>query len=246
MEYDAVFTRRGQSYAYAVNAYPDALAEEFAVAAEMCAADAGQTVINIPGACVDISRYLPRGVHYAAYETNVTFARLAELPTCTWTSIPVASASADRVLSLASLHHADADERRAFYTEVRRVLRPNGGAFIIGDVVAQSPQAAWLNEFVNTWNSVGHTGKFWSEADVGLLKECGFTTVETTLRTYRWGFKDRHEMTDFCRHLFGLDKADDATIYSGLQTYLSATETGFDWTLVYFNAKVGQVPSLSA
>lgn len=238
MDYDNVFTVRGKDYAYAVSTYPDALSEEFMIAAQMCDAKSGMKVVNVPGACVDISKYLQKDVQYIAYETNAVFAELSGLPTCSWSSIPCENSSVDRVISLASLHHATNEERTTFYYEARRILKDDG-YLIIGDVYAKSDQAGWLNTFVNEWNSVGHAGKFWDLDDVALIESCGFS-VNPVLQTYRWNFESRDAMIDFCRRLFGLDLASDYVIYSGLKTYLNASDTGFEWSLLYFIAKADQ------
>ena len=237
MEY---FTERAKSYNYAVNKYPNILKNELRTAANMCDLQDGERILNIPGACVDITPYIKKQVDYKAFEINKKFAELTNLPICTLAEVPVPTGSADKVLSLAALHHCSEEERAIFYAEVRRILKPDG-TFILGDVLRGSVVDDWLNIFVNAHNPIGHNGLFFNEADVDLLAAAGFS-VTTTIKRYRWDFENQAAMIDFCRHLFGI-VADDVTLLNGLTHYLGATDTGFDWELIYFIAKVSPTPS---
>jgi len=237
MEY---FTERAKSYTYAVEKYPNVLANELRTAVEMCDIQDGDIIVNLPGACVDISPYITKQVNYKAFEINKKFAELTNLPVCTFHNIPVSTGSADKFLSLAALHHCSDEIRAVFYAEIRRILKPDG-TFILGDVLRGSAVADWLNIFVNDHSPQGHSGEFWSNADVELLEAAGFS-VTTIVKQYRWDFENQAAMVDFCRHLFGI-VADDATILNGLTRYLGANDTGFDWELIYFIAKVSPTPS---
>lgn len=230
MDYDLVFSKRAAQYNFATKTYPHVLVNELRTAAEMVDAANDTVVVNMPGACVDISPYLDSGVIYKPYETNAVFAKVASVAHSEFGVIPEADASVDTVLSLASLHHSTDLERSVFYKEVLRVLKP-GGKMVIGDVIFGSPQDLWLNTFVRKYN--GHDGKFWSLADAELM--LGFT-VTAFVKKYRWTFNGFEEMVDFCRNLFGLDSASDKEIVDGLEKYLGADGTGFDWSLMYFIA----------
>ena len=162
MDYDIIFENRAIDYNYAVNKYPNVLHNELSTAASMVDAKENEIIVNIPGACVDISKYLPSSVIYKPYETNKIFSLVSGTPYSANFNIPEPSESIDKVISLASLHHSTDEERLEFYKTVYRCLKP-GGRLIIGDVSSGSPQDKWLNEFVHSYN--GHNGKFWSDDD---------------------------------------------------------------------------------
>ena len=230
MDYDATFKNRAAEYNYAVQKYPRVLINELSTAAHMVDAKPNEVIVNIPGACVDISKYIPESVVYKPYETNRSFSLVTGIPYSANFCIPEPPNSVDKVVSLASLHHSTEEERIDFYKSVHMCLKP-GGKLIIGDVHVGSREDKWLNGFVNRFN--GHNGKFWSEDDIKLMT--GFN-VTTEIKCYPWTFASRNEMVDFCKHLFGLKNASDAEIEEGLQKYLMASDTEFDWSLIYFMA----------
>lgn len=244
MDYNSVFTHRASSYIFAIQKYPHVMEEEFRTAAAMCQLKETDTLIHIPGACENVVQYIPKGVTYLPFETNKVLGTMMNVPICTFSSIPSKDTSVDKVLSLASLHHLTDEERTVFYKEVKRILRPSG-MFIIGDVGVGSKEAEWLNVFVDKYNPLGHCGKFWDTSDIQLLKDVGFD-VDMEIKSYHWNFPDKDSMIEFCKYLFGLDKATDEEIVEGLVKYVDVDfiKCRFKWELVYFTAKVSPVFSL--
>jgi SAM-dependent methyltransferase len=240
MDYDKTFDTRGHKYKYATETYPRVLDSEFQTAIDMCELEPGMILVNIPAACVPLHKYLPADMEigYIPLESNKNFAELTGVPYSPLDSIRLPDKSADVIVSLASLHHASDAERRDFYRECRRVIRP-GGRLVIGDVMRGSTQDGWLNTFVNMYNSAGHNGQFWSGEDARLLEACGFK-VTTKNPMYTWDFESNVSMIDFCKNLFGLDRATDAQIEQGLVQYLGAWNCSIPWQLIYFIATVVQ------
>jgi hypothetical protein len=239
MDYNSTFEKRGKDYCYAIQTYPNAMDEEFRNAVDICKLSKNDILLNIPSACIPIENYftIPPKEYYK-FETNEAFANLVGENVCSWTAIPLPDSSCSKILCLASLHHSTNEERELIYKEFLRLLSKEG-SFIIGDVLKDSPQDKWLNEFVNQYNSNGHKGQFWSEHDLSFFHKLGLS-VSMEQRTYPWKFSCKKDMVDFCKHLFGLDLATNDIIEKGLHYYLNATDTEFNWTLLYFTATRSQ------
>lgn len=240
MDYNATFEKRGHLYKYAIETYPFVLTNEFQTTVDMCNIKSDDILLNIPAACVPLNRHFKtQPKKYIQYETNTPFAKLLCVEQCELDKIPEKSNTVDTIITLASLHHTTEAERHAFYNECNRILKPNTGKLIIGDVIKGSKQDNWLNIFVNKYNSAGHNGTFWNESDINLLHECGFEAT-TCIKSYSWTFESETKMIDFCKNLFGLDLASESDIKNGIETYLQPYKLDdkihFDWSLIYFTA----------
>lgn len=182
MDYHNTFIKRADTYTYAVTTYPHVMDNEFKTAVDVCNIQLTDVIINIPAACVPLDMYFQiRPKKYIEYETNKSFAERVNMQYCSFFNIPEPDETIDKIISIASLHHMTVNERDIFYKECRRLLCQNG-QFIIGDVQDTSKESIWLNEFVNTYHSLGHRGLFWSEADRNLLEQNGFM-VDIQLKT---------------------------------------------------------------
>jgi SAM-dependent methyltransferase len=232
MEYKEQFSKRADSYFLAMSTYPDVMKEEFQTAVNSLNLQGGETVVNIPGGCVNLERFFDSTIQCLSFEIDERFAKKVGQPVCSLSAIPCPNASIDRVITVAALHHSSKEERRQFYKEIKRILKSDG-LFVIADVLEGSSQDKWLNGFVNQYNSLGHKGTFWSEKDKSLLEEEGFS-VQMVTKSYAWRFVDREAMVVFSKDLFYLDKANLGEINEGLTSILQATETTIPWTLAYF------------
>jgi SAM-dependent methyltransferase len=232
MEYGTLFSKRATTYLHALKTYPAVLANEFRAAVEKCQLQQDDTLLLIPCSCEHIQPWLPSTVKCIEYETNAELAAATDKPYCQFSAVPLPNASVTRILSLATLHHLTTEERAAFYKEAMRLLKPDG-KLILGDVIQGSPQDRWLNLFVDTFNSYGHKGRFFTEADAALLESAGFQ-VDIQHAEYTWDFKSQEEMVVFCRNLFHLDRATDADIKEGLQTHFDISNNTLQWKLIYF------------
>lgn len=232
MEYYTIFSKRAASYVHALKTYPAVLTNEFKTAVIMCDLEDNDNLLLIPCSCEHIQPWLPPSVNCIEFETNEVLAAMTKKAYCQFHTIPLPDTSVNCVLSLATLHHLTDEERLAFYKEAKRLLQP-GGKLVLGDVLKGSEQDGWLNTFVNTYNSCGHQGRFFTEHDSKLLEAAGFT-VDIKYPEYIWDFETYDERIDFCRHLFHLDLASNEEIHQGLQTYFKTTTPTIPWKLVYF------------
>jgi SAM-dependent methyltransferase len=247
MDYNNTFTKRGKDYKYAIDTYPNAMDDEFRIAINICQIEESDIVLNIPSACIPIEKYFDtHPICYYQFETNEDFANLVGHKICSWTNIPLSNETCTKILCLASLHHSTNEERQVIYRECWRLLKP-GGKLIIGDVAKGSNQDKWLNIFVNKYNSNGHNGKFWDDDDTFLLKQAGYTNIQIQNQEYFWKFPSNEGKLDFCKHLFGLDLANNELIQDGLSIYLnnSKDDLNIKWNLIYFIATKPQNISLN-
>ncbi len=226
---------------YAINKYPDALTQEFEAAAQIVLETNPTVVLNMMAGGVPLDKYLPSTIEYHAFECNKEFAELTHAHFCTLEHINMPDNSVGTIVNIASLHHSNEEERALFYKESLRILKP-GGYLVIGDVLKDSRQDAWLNVFVDKHNSRGHAGNFWSSDDCNLLRRSGFSNVVFSIKSYNWSFENMDTCIDFSKHLFGLDLATVEEIADGLAAYLEP-QTNNDggvvlpWSLGYFVAQ---------
>jgi SAM-dependent methyltransferase len=233
--YDQAFASeaRAESYVGAMADYPEAMRCEFeALASFVRAGSPPGLVVQPQAAGCALPTFLPDlpwADRVRAFESNAHFVaacaryqqgRVEQAPP---DALPLPDACADAVLFSAVLHHADAAERRRIYAEALRVLRP-GGRIVVADVIAGSPQDAWLNGFVDAHNPLGHRGMFFTEADAAGLAEAGFVRVAAERRAYPWRFAGPAQRRDFLRRLFYTPGVSDAE----METALPACFPGLD------------------
>ncbi len=244
-DYNTTFLKRGAEYMHAINKYPNALSIEFQTAAQIVLDTNPSVVLNMMAGGVPLDKYLPSNIQYHAFECNKEFAEMTGTQYCTLMRIDMPDNSVDTIVNIASLHHSSDSERALFYKECLRILKP-GGHLVIGDVIKETPQDAWLNTFVDRFNSRGHKGNFWSSADCNLLRDSGFNNVVFKTLCYDWSFENMHCCIDFSKYLFGLDLATAADIYAGLTELLAPqTKNGkvtLPWKLGYFVSQKGLYP----
>lgn len=225
-------TNRALNYKYAMDKYWKCLDMEFITALNFLNLKKGDSFVNFAAGGIPMDKYLPPDISYLPVEINKDFAEIYNYPLCTFNYLPFDNKSIDKILVLASFHHASEEERILFYKESLRILR-NNGMVVISDVITDSLQGRWLNEFVNKYNSHGHKGVFMNQKDIDLMKKSGFNNVFYYTSEYSWNFNNECEMVDFTKHLFNLDLADDKIILDGIHTYFG-DKLKFPWKLAYF------------
>ena len=237
MDYNQSFANRVNQYDYAITKYPDTLKEEFRTAIEICKIKDTDILLNILAGGIPLDKYFTTKPYlYRKYEINKLFSESDNMLLCQLNNIQEESDTIDTILVLASLHHINHLERQDFFEECFRILKPVTGKFIIGDVIEDSKEAKWLNEFVNKYNPQGHNGLFFSNKDKVSIETARFKT-EIEIKSYPWIFNNEEELVDFCRNLFGLDLATDYEILEGIKQYLNVEKKEkyiINWTLIYF------------
>ena len=210
MDYIQSFKERYKKYLYAVDTYPNVMENEFKIASEMMQIENNNVILNIPAAGTDLKKYIyeeenenKNNIIYHEFETSPEFSTLG-YKLCSYDNIPLENNPVDRIIVLASFHHVSLEERPKIYREFKRIMKDNNSLLVIGDVIKDSKQDKWLNEFVNKWNSRGHKGIFFdlsSSYDKNLLEKEGFS-VEIQKKKYTWEFSNENEMVDFVINLF--------------------------------------------
>lgn len=236
MDYLDSFNNRAHSFVKAVNKYPNTLKDEIDTAINMLDLQQNDVLLNVFAGGFPIDEYIDKelNITYHAIDTHEDFISNS-IKHFSFDKIPFPSNSINKIICLATLHHLSLDERNIIYSEFYRILVP-GGMLVIGDVIHDSSQAKWLNEFVNNHNSNGHKGLFFTYSDTHFLQNQNFKVV-WTLQHYNWYFSDDLSLIDFCKLLFGLDLCkDDEYLLYNIKTYLDYKDGCIPWSLIYFNA----------
>jgi len=241
-DYRNIFDERGRAYDAAMRSVPGARRHEFANTLAFLDLRPGETLCDMPSGGGYVHAFLPEGVDLVSIETSRVFyeqcgerspgrRHLSALD-----SLPLSDASVDAVMSLAGLHHLD--DRTGPFREAFRILRP-GGRACFADAQAGSPVAHFLNGFVHEHSSMGHTGRFLDDAARRELEAVGFRMAAVEARKYAWEFPDAASMVDYCRDLFGIDRADADDIHDGITRILGVEERAgchMSWELLFLLA----------
>lgn len=222
-EYEDIFKKRGDLYHHSMLLCPNAREDEFAALIKTIPENQRGLLLDIPSGGMYLKPYLDKShpnLKYEGFDPSPQFTSLHaglqesfEFQNLHWED-----EYADIVVTLAATHHIT--EREKYYQEAYRILKP-GGIFIVGDVLEGSKQHTFLNGFVNDHNSMGHLGTFLNEEkELQSFSNVGFKKNEFKAHNYQWNFKNLTQCTEFCRGLFGLDKANKEQISRGLDTYL--------------------------
>lgn len=236
-EYAEVFDERGQSYHRAMRRFPDARAEEFRQAVRRAGLGRGTRVADVPAGGGYLRDFLPRGCTWHGHEPSAGFSLHGggAGPSAGMTLIPLPwpSDSMDVTISIAGIHHTA--DKQGLFAELRRVTRP-GGRLVLSDVESGSPQAQFLDGFVDAHTSTGHRGLYLDDATERELASVGWRLIDSELVRFHWVFGHRDELAAFCRDLFGLRDVGAAEILAAVENELGMDDlddgrAGMRWAL---------------
>jgi len=247
-DYTRTFEARGDAYNAAHGLAPGARVSERALLLERLDLAPGLAILDVPaggGYVADGLRAAEPSLRVVSVEPAARFAagidrRFARVRG-SLDRLPVGDARFDRVASLAGTHHLE--DRLAFFRECRRVLRP-GGRFVVADAAEDTPVASFLNGPVDRYSETGHAGRFFAAGEAArLLADAGFAAVEEELVQFAWRFPDLDTLVAFAHSLFGLTRADRATVERVLRQHFAlevdATGARLPWSLLYARGVAG-------
>jgi len=219
-DYRQIFALRGERYLRALNRYPGARAEEFVAAVAAALLLPGQRIIDVPAGGGMLQQFLPADCSVVRLECASGFSQgtnvrsHARADAGSW---PLVDACADRVISVAGVHHLQ--DKRGFYQEAFRCLAP-GGALLLAEVAEESPVAAFLDGFVDAHNSEGHRGSYLNELTLDQLQQAGFAIDSVNDACYQWCFDDEQALVSFCSDQFGLQSLPHRRFVEEVSGYL--------------------------
>lgn len=240
-DYNEIFSARAKQYHLAMQTCPKARDAEFLALLQDLPATAID-VLDVPAGGGYLARYLHSPLHLTSCDFSQGFVETG-MPLANPQTLPYAADTFDAVLSLTGLHHISFEDQNAFLRESHRVLRSKG-SFLVGEVLRGSPVDAFLNDFVHQNNSQGHSGVFFDEGFKVQLADAGFEQISMCVRSYMWQFANVASMLFYCKNMFGIDKASNSELDSGLREYLNYHQAPngmvqLPWQLVFYHAQKG-------
>lgn len=240
--YHDIFDLRGQSYNAAMERFPEARDIERKKLLDLLAPEPGERIIDAPAGGGYLADALAKmGANPICIEPSENFAEPLSGRFETYLSdifqLPEIPSRADKVGSLAGLHHLETQQIQAFFDCSYQALKP-GGVIAVADVMQGTPVAEFLNGPVDQWTETGHKGMFFKSGDLKILMaRAGFKNITETHEEFLWNFATFDEMVICCQLLFGLVKADRMEVSSTLVEMLGITDTptgvGLKWSLLY-------------
>lgn len=233
--YREIFKTRGHAYDQAMQLCPDAREQEFKQLFSGIALADIATVLDIPSGGGYLQRYLPAGCQLHNMDPCENFKASAGGRSIDLEQAVLPADSYDAVVCLAAIHHIS--NKESFITALLNALS-GGGYLLIGDVAAESGEAAFLDQFAGRFNQTGHQGDYLVARQVPEYLQA----VEADLLSYKmrdcfWAFADEGQMLMFCRLLFGLQRVADKALLKALNDFIGVSyqhdSVLLRWQLLY-------------
>lgn len=240
--YSEIFDIRAQMYHRAMERFPSVRRHEFMLPLSKLAPFSQGVLVDVPSGGGYLGHYLSEKVTLCCLEPSEEFSVICGMNGYssmhyTADSFPLKDEFADGLISIAGLHHIK--DKVTFFSEAYRVLK-NGSRACFTDVKAGSSVALFLDDIVDRYTSTGHYGYYLSDHTLDEIQKGGFTDVEVSTLSYPWVFDDVESMVEFCKLLFGMEKASLDQVHNGIEKYLTYTDCEghvfLDWQLEFFTA----------
>ena len=236
-DYQIIFQKRAADYHYAMQQFPEARKYEFDNLFSGINFENNFHLLDVPSGGGYSRNYIPKNTKVTLGDFSEGFA-IDEIKLVTPEKLPFESNTFDAVFSLSGMHHLK--DVPQFIRECLRVTK-TGGCFIFADVKKGTSVDVFLNEFVNTYNSLGHKGDFFQETSFKDFTDIQSCISNCQYNDYPFLFDNVSEMITFFKLFFGLDKATDSIIHEGIKNILGIKTTSkgieVNWGLLLFQLK---------
>jgi SAM-dependent methyltransferase len=236
MDYSSIFEQRGHEYHLAMQLAPNARRLEFETLFQAQPVKENEVLFDIPSGGGYLASHISVPVTYKGYEFSQGFANENSIVQLLSMDQPWPIGQADRVVSLAGLHHhADPLEVMA---RLKTHVKPNGWLHI-ADVAAGSQVGEFLNGFVDLANPMGHKGIFLPVERSRYPNTWKISRLETC--SCPWHFSSISEIKLFCKLMFGLNPNCDDNLIQALEKTIGIDHTKnglvLNWELLYLDVK---------
>ena len=236
--YADIFNQRGADYHNAMKLIPGARDLEFLNLLDRVSLKDEMVIVDIPSGGNYLANYINQKVQIKPLETSEVFANLGNSKVCNWAEIPLEDNSADIIFCCAAFHHVIEEDRKKFMKEASRILK-NDGKLVIADVKLGSSSDHFLNDFVDSKNSLGHQGVFMDHNFAATYQLPSLISTESKYVQFPWVFSENKETAiEYLKLMFGLDLASSDEIENEIVNSLNFslnTDKKFqiDWALNY-------------
>ncbi|MFZ2724932.1 MAG: methyltransferase domain-containing protein [Methylococcaceae bacterium] len=235
-EYETIFAKRGTHYHSAMLQYPQAREAEFNALFSAINRNTFKNVADIPAGGGYLQGFLADDCLIDYFEPCSTFNSKNYIDL---EKVTLPENHYDAVINLAAIHHIN--NKQAFINALFKALKPQG-YLCIGDVLAGSCIANFLDNFSGHYNGTGHSGDYLTLdtfAQIGLTAP--YRIIENQVKVCPWVFDDEQALINFCRLLFGLSDISDAVLFSALKEMIGIdyhqAQVHLLWELIYITVQ---------